>query len=366
MEFQIIKKKKLVGLIIPYVFLMTQCAVRPPELEPQLNTPPYYYATGMRFYEAGRYDQALEEFKLSSKLDPRYGHAYYGLGLVYGKKGDFIQAFRYMEQAKRQDGILARVGLIRLYTLQKGEDWLEKAKKEFNEGTREKSSDMSLYFYMGKAYKEAYQFEQAEALFSKVPGTSSAYYARAEQERENLARLRQADPRTPLGRDLALHEKITRAQLAGFLAEELQNLSYCSEMDKKDKPLATDIDKHPLKKYLEKIIPCDLQGLDVTPALTFEPNRAVTRMEMALLVADLRKRELKKDETILAHGGKIRSYADVSPKHYAYNAIIMVTALGFMGPTDPTKREFRPQEAISGSEAALALKTLQQRLQKSP
>lgn len=353
---------KLAWLIISCWFCLVSCGARAPEMEPQLNTPYYYYATGMRFYEAGRYEQALEEFKLAQKLNPKYGHAYYGLGLVYGQKGDFVQAFSNMEQAKRRNGALARVGLIRLYTLQKGDGWLDKAKKEFEEGTKEDPQNPSIHFYMGKAYKEAYQFDQAEVLFSRVRGSPSAYSARAEKEREDLSRIRQANPETPLGRDLALREKISRAELAGLLVEELKNLAYCPEADKNFKLFATDIEKHSLRKYVEKIIPCNLRGLDVSPALIFEPDRPVTRMEIALLSADLRKRELKKDETVLAHGGKIRSYTDVPPQHYAYNAIIMVTALGIMGPVEQTKKEFRPQDPISGSEAVLALKTVQKQL----
>jgi tetratricopeptide (TPR) repeat protein len=56
---------------------------------------------GVILYEARRYDSSLEQFLKTTELDNRFDAAYYGLALVYGKKGQFHEASTSARKAYR-------------------------------------------------------------------------------------------------------------------------------------------------------------------------------------------------------------------------------------------------------------------------
>jgi Tfp pilus assembly protein PilF len=85
-----------------------------------LDTPEYHYNQGLKFLDKNQIDDAMKEFQRAVDLDPKSPLGYIGKGLAFGKKGDFKAAYENMEKGKSNEtkGIEARIGMIRLYSLQ--------------------------------------------------------------------------------------------------------------------------------------------------------------------------------------------------------------------------------------------------------
>ena len=63
------------------------------------NSSELYYNKGIKEYEEGQYDLAVENFKKAIELDPDYASAYNGLGGAYLLAGDFDGAIYCLEKA---------------------------------------------------------------------------------------------------------------------------------------------------------------------------------------------------------------------------------------------------------------------------
>ncbi|MCX5881734.1 MAG: tetratricopeptide repeat protein [Deltaproteobacteria bacterium] len=53
----------------------------------------------MKFIQINKIDAAVLEFSRATELDPEYAPAYTGLGLAYGRMGDFVKGYEFIELA---------------------------------------------------------------------------------------------------------------------------------------------------------------------------------------------------------------------------------------------------------------------------
>ena len=125
-----------------------------------MDNPGHHFMSGVELYEEGNIEDARWEFEWSRELDPEFSPAFTGLGLIEGNSDEFDEAFRLMKKAKKlaktdEHRIIYHVGMIRLYTLWQGKQWLKKAEGEFKNARKIDSEEPSPYFSMGKAYREA-------------------------------------------------------------------------------------------------------------------------------------------------------------------------------------------------------------------
>jgi Tfp pilus assembly protein PilF len=65
-----------------------------------LDTPPCHVQNGMQFLSMNKIDTAMVEFNRAIELNSEYSPAYMGLGLAYGRLGDFKTAYQYMEKSR--------------------------------------------------------------------------------------------------------------------------------------------------------------------------------------------------------------------------------------------------------------------------
>ena len=75
-----------------------------------------FYAQGMSYYEQGRFDKAIEQFRKVVETSPNLAFGYYALGLSYQAKGDFSDAIDYyklcLNQGIKERDCYVRVGEI--------------------------------------------------------------------------------------------------------------------------------------------------------------------------------------------------------------------------------------------------------------
>lgn len=65
-----------------------------------LDTPSRHVQNGMQFLNMNKIDTAMLEFNRAIDLNSEYSPAYTGLGLAYGRLGDFKTAYQYMEKSR--------------------------------------------------------------------------------------------------------------------------------------------------------------------------------------------------------------------------------------------------------------------------
>ncbi len=67
-----------------------------------LDTPSRHVDNGMKFLQINKTDAAVLEFSRASELDPEYAPAYTGMGLAYGRMGDFVKGYEFIELAAKK------------------------------------------------------------------------------------------------------------------------------------------------------------------------------------------------------------------------------------------------------------------------
>ena len=231
--------------------------------------------------------------------------------MTFGKKSDFKAAFENMDTAKGYDtGIESNIGMIRLLSMQRGEDWLKKADKEFKAAKGKDANSGRLYYFMGVACKLAFDFDRAAEMFRAVLDLNKDFTAEANAEWAVIQKIQRAAPGTIIGKQIALIDRIDRADIAALFVQEmdLEKLyakrgpkSYdtafkapaeatatkmATETVTRMEP-ATDIKDHWLKPSIDTVLQLRVRGLEPGPNHTFEPDKLITKSEFALMLEDI-------------------------------------------------------------------------------
>lgn len=95
--------KKSYTLLLIILLVLSGCATQPPQ-DSRNQTPSRARAKahtdlGAAYFQQKKYDIALEEFTLAANIDPSFGFAYNGLGLVNAALKQDAQADRYFKKA---------------------------------------------------------------------------------------------------------------------------------------------------------------------------------------------------------------------------------------------------------------------------
>ncbi|MCX5907797.1 MAG: hypothetical protein NTY64_11590, partial [Deltaproteobacteria bacterium] len=212
--------------VVALGFLLASCAKPTRKPEAALDTPEHHVFSGNKLMEKGDYAGAQREFVLAMQLDKKYSPAYAGLGLAYGLQNNFEGAYENMKKAKSfaekpDDKVNAHVGMVRLYSLERKEKWIDKAEDEFADAMKINPKSSAAYYYMGRAYKYAFNFDKAGEMFKKVLDINDKYLVEADGEWKVVQKIQRAAPGSMIGKKIALVEEITRADLAALFIQEL-------------------------------------------------------------------------------------------------------------------------------------------------
>ena len=390
------------------VLFLVSCGPKIRVAVSQLDTPGHHTFTGLKLLDQEKYVDAKREFEMATQLDAKYSKAYTGMALVNIYTSNFNAASENLanglKYAKDNDEkLFVNVGKIRYYTLSKSDHkWLELARNQFDQAVVTDSKHSPAYYFMGLAYKDALEFNQAGKMFSQVTQLKTNHMADADAQLKFLQKVQQAMPATEAGKKIALAERITRADAAALFMEELKikdlykkpepKVSDASlkEMEKvsaemKDaekvskevkeeektptevppapvKLLAKDIADHPLKTDIEGILETGVRGLENDPKGNFNPGEVLSRGEYAMMLEDILIKLTGEKDFAARYVSSKSLFPDVPADMPYFNAIIAVTSRGIMEAKNTKTGEFAPLKPVTGVEALLIIRKLKKEL----
>ena len=352
-----------------------------------LDTPEHHVLSGMKLLESGWLLDAEREFTQAKELDHKYSPAYRGLGLVFGYKGDFNSAFKTMSQAEKlaqskEESALTYVGIMRLYTQQKGKGWLEDVERYFEKARKTLTYLPDLpdpYFHMGIAYKEAYRFTNAAEAFKKVMEVNKALVGKAERQLKLVQKIERAMPETLVGNKVALQEKVKRIDVAALFIQELKldtiyekyrpekyGASFKSpggSLSPEEIPVPVDVQGHPLETDVRVVIALGIKGLDTFPDGTFAPNESITRASYAMMITDIISTITNDPGLANKYIGNVSPFDDVRNDSPYFNAIMICTTRGIIEAKGGIRQNtFDPMGSVSGADALLSIRKLKEAL----
>jgi len=372
--------------IIAGVLLLFACGPKARKPVSQLDTPEHHAYTGMKFLDQEKYDKALEEFESALQLDPKFSKAFAGKGLVLAYRGDYDGAKDQMKKAdkyakKKEEKAFYHVAMIRYLTLAKPDDWLDDAEGEFEDAIDEEPNSAAAYYFMGMAYKTAYEFRKAGDMFVQVIELKGDYGREADKEWKLMQKIERAMPGSRTGKQIALVDKITRADLAALFMEELKidelykrfgvrtfdtsfvdPEKYKMAKEKGALPSASDIGNHPLKNDVEGILVMGVRGLEVNPDGNFYPGDLITRAAYAMMIEDILMKVGQDPGLATKFIGSPSPFPDLRSDLPYFNAVMVVTTRGIMEAQDITTGEFVPLGPVSGADALLIIRNIQEQL----
>ena len=382
------RRNKVLFLVvfIAGILWIAGCGQLPRVPVSQLDTPEHHVFTGMRLLDQEKYADAQREFELALQLDRKYSRAYTGLGLVKTYTADFKGALENLEQgtkyAKADEEILfGHVGMIRYQTQSKLEKkWLDICKDQFDAAVKLDPKHSAAYYFMGLAYKQAYDFNAAGLMFTKVLELKTDYLAKADQEWNFIQKVQRAMPGSVTGKQIALVERITRADAAALFMEELKiDVLYKKRTLKKfdtsfkdpEKAAsqakivvttAKDIADHPMRADIEGILEIGVRGLENYPDGNFHPGEIVTRAAYAMMLEDVLIKVTGDNALATRYIGSTSPFPDLRADLPYFNAVMVVTSRGIMQVKDMTTGEFAPLRSVAGVDALLIIRKVKEEL----
>jgi tetratricopeptide (TPR) repeat protein len=284
---------------------------------------------------------------------------------------------------KKEDRVNASVGMIRLYSMERKEKWLNNAEEEFEEAVKIDPKSSAAFFYMGKAYKYGYNFDKAGEMFKKVLDLNDQYLIEADNEWKLVQKIQRAAPGSLIGKKIALIDEITRADVAALFIQELLleklyekrtprqfDTTYQAptstqkfEADKIVKAeAATDIQSHVLRVDIETVLRLGVRGLEPSPDHKFFPDQKINRAAYAMMIEDILIKVSGDEKLATKFIGSQSPFPDLRSDLPYFNAVMVVTSRGVMEAKDLTTGEFAPTGTVSGADALLIIRKLKDEL----
>jgi len=373
-------------VIVAWGLMMTSCAKPPRKPEAALDTPEHHVFSGNKLLDKGDLSGAQREFELAIQLDRKYSPAFVGMGLVFGSQKNFEKAYENMKKGKSlavkpDDKVNAHAGMIRLYSLERKEKWIEKAFDEFEAAKKINPKSSAIYYYMGKAYKFAFNFDKAGEMFKKVLDLNDKYLIEADSEWKVVQKIQRAAPGSMIGKKIALIEEISRADVAALFIQELlleklyekrtpkrfdtsfQAPGKKFEADRIVKAeAATDIQNHVLRTDIVTVMKLGVRGLEPSPDHKFFPNDKINRAAYAMMIEDILIKVSGDEKLATKFIGSKSPFPDLRSDLPYFNAVMVMTSRGVMEAKDLSTGEFAPNGTVSGADALLIIRKLKDEL----
>lgn len=359
----------LIGLFIG-------CSQKP---QSDVDTPEYHFRAGMRAVELGEYSNAIPSFERAVALDRKFAPGFAGLGLAYAHLGQTKNAKKFIGKAESKGGkdpdVLALCARGWIAMRHDEKKWFKRAENLLKKALkRDENHEASLYHY-GVAHLFHYDFTDAESYFRKVVEKNGDFAGKADDKWKQVQKIVRAMPGTAIGKKVALHEKITKADLAVIFMEELKLGELFAKMPQTSSPgfytpsqaekiesvaSPPDTKDHWAESWVRNMLRYGI--MDANPNSNFYPDATITRAEYAmavqrLLVAATRDQSLE----TRYFGESPARFSDVQSSHPAYNAMALCTERGIMQANVMTGA-FNPMGSVSGPDALLIIRTLQSSL----
>lgn len=378
--------KRMMILLAALAVIAIGCGTKTAPTTSIMDSPEYHYNNGLKYLDNSQIDEALRSFDRAVALAPKSPLGYIGKGLAFGKKGDFKAAFDNMEKAEdlEEKGIESKIGMIRLLSMQRGEDWVKDAEKEFKTANDKEPNSARLHYYMGIAYKMTFDFDKAAGLFRTVLDLNKEFTSEANTEWALIQKIQRAAPGSVIGKKIALIDKIDRADVSALFDQEMNLEKLFTKRGTKTydttfkapteatatamttekvvkMEAATDIADHWLKPSIDTMIKLQVRGLEPGPNHTFEPDKLITKAEFALMLEDILIKVSGDEKLATKYIGATSLFPDVRSDHYAFNAAMTAASRGFLE-ADKATGEFNPGAPVSGADALLTIRAFKDQL----
>jgi len=366
--------KKYGSLISVFILLfLVTCATKP---ESDVDTPEYHFKAGMRAIDNSDYQQAIKSFQRSVDLDKKFALGYGGLGLAYAhldqnseaKKNASTCASRGSKDPEALS-LSAQVWIVMRDSekrwFKRAEDYLKKALR------RDEEHEGAMYWY-GTAHLYNYEFDEAEDFFRKVVDKRGDYAGKADAKWKLAQKIVRAMPGTPIGKKVALKEKINRADLAVLFSEELKIGVLFDRMPVQNAggfqtpghaaqtatiTVPNDANGHWAETWIKDMIRYGI--MHVEPDGNFYPDDNINRATYAMAVQRLLVVATRDESLETRYFGEAQSrFSDVPSSHFAYNAMALCAERGIMQ-SDVITGRFDPVGNVPGADALLIIRTLQ-------
>lgn len=368
------------------------------------DNPQHHYLTGMKALEEGKIDAAQSKLDRAVYCDEKFSKAYSGLAIVTAEKAkgqtdagfrkvEIDRAMEYLKKANKlsennEDKFDYLTATIRVHTALKLNNWLKTVEEAFGDIRELKVDENKLIYYqgtesasyfMGIAYLEALEFQQARDKFADVLNAKreGKWHEKADKawkKADKIVRAMAGITVGDVGRKIAVKDSITRGDLAALLIDEMKidklfagRIPTQSRIDKKKAEFTpADILNHHFKEEILTILGWKVRGLEpkydeMTKAYLFKPTDVVKRGEMAFILEDVLIKLTGDEKIATAFFGHSKSpFPDVRPTSPFYNAVMNMTTRGIM--EGELSGDFRIDAPVDGAEALLAIRVLKQRM----
>jgi tetratricopeptide (TPR) repeat protein len=356
-----------------------------------------HYVAGMDLIEKGDYPAGRQRLERAIYCDADFSPAYDGLAIaaahIAARTTDHavkVAGMGLMENHLKRaysgarnngDRLAYLIAVIRCRTALGEKAFIESAEAAYRQAEVLKvdETDLPYYrgkeaidYYMGLAYRKGQEFQEAKGRFEAVlnakrDGKWNAPADRAWKETDRIVRAMAGITVSDLGRKIAVKGTVTRAELTTLLTHDFALDTFSPKnAGNRPHPVPADVASSPIRGEILAVLKWNLRGLEpsydaASGAYLFNSARVVKRGEMALLLEDMVIRITGDEKIAFAYLGHEKSpFTDISPTSRFYNAAMNATTRGLM--EGETGGAFRVDEPVSGADAVLALRSLQQKM----
>lgn len=371
--------KKILVFLVSFLMLWGCSSVQTAKKSKRTLSASEYVKAGHLALQQGDWEQAAFSFNRAMKVDPQYAPAFSGAAYVLAIKDQPQKAIEYAEKAVALDArsFDAQFYRGRILLLTKPDNWFDQAIHSFDQALKIKSMDDETLFYKAEAYREHGDVREAKMIYTKVVERGGTFAHQANEQIVYLDAYIAASPRTKMGADMLIVEKITRADLAALLGAEFnivsvmqrRNPNYSGGNNQQWKTAEerrtstannlSDIFGNWAESWIRDAV--QVGAMDAYPDNTFRPSQTVQRMDLALILQNIIIESTGNTSLYTAFINSAPRFTDVPHSHYAYNAICLVTEYNIM-PVTGASDKFDLDGPVSGLEALMALRHLERYL----
>ena len=366
--------KSLQYVAVIFTLMISACAVKPSS---DMDSPVYHHKAGMRHLDMAEYQSAINSFSRAIELDKKFALSHAGLGIAHANLKDKKAAKKHAARAEGIAGkdpkVLALCGKVYIDLRDQEKKWHKDAKRLLKKALKRAKKHELATYYTGEMHLYQYEFSEAEDSFRAVVDMKGEHSGRADKMWQLSQKIVRAMPGTDVGKKVALYEKITRADLAVLLAEELKisklmerkttpstGFQTPSQMNASGPSAPSDSKGHWAETWINEMSRYGI--LEGAPGQPFYPDESVNRAEYALAIQRILSIVTGDAGLETRYFGESPSrFQDVSSSHPAYNAMALCSERGIMQ-ADMITGRFQPNLAVSGADALLSIRTFQNAL----
>lgn len=364
------------------------------------DNPGHHYLAGMELLEDGKVDAAAEKFSRSAWCDDSYAPARAGAAIAAAlkasvvkdaeyRKADVKKVYGQLRSARKysrtpEDEFTWRLASMRVSAALRDKGWLGEVEGGYRAASRLKADEGKLVFYqgresadyfMGLAYLGSGEFQKARDRFSSVLDAKweGRWHGPSDQAWKRTDKVVRALSGVTLGRVggvIAMRDTVSRADMAALFVDELKvDKLFAGRIPVKAREapfVPADVLDSPFREEVLSMMKWGVRGLEpaydeATRAFLFRPGDPVRRKELAMALEDIVIRltgNAKLASAFLGHGTS--PFPDVDASSPWYNAVMSVTTRNLM--ETGLSGEFRPDDAVDGAEAVMAVRVLRHHL----